>query len=119
MSFQWKEYLFLAKELSRKGGEAAARSAISRAYYAAYQTARRHKGAKSAMPTQSGSHVAVWVALQKSGNKDWRRAGGQGQDILVCRRHADYDDDVPGLIPMMHRTLRSADDIVGVLGSRS
>lgn len=119
MAFDWEEYLVLAKELSRKGGEAATRSAISRAYYASYQTARRHKGAKSAVPTQSGSHVAVWLALQKSGNTDWRRAGNQGQTILVCRRQADYDDNVPDLITVMHKTLRLAGEIVGVLGALS
>jgi hypothetical protein len=36
VTFRWEEYLVLAKELSQKGGEAATRSAISRAYYAAY-----------------------------------------------------------------------------------
>ncbi len=117
MTFRWEEYLFLANELSRKGGEAAARSAISRAYYAAFQTARRHKGAVSAMPSQSGSHAAIWLALQRSGNADWRKAGNQGKDILVFRRQADYDDLVTGLTPMMNHTLRLAREIVQVLGS--
>ena len=117
MTFSWEEYLVLAKELSRKGGEAAMRSAISRAYYAAYQTARRHKGSRNAMATQSGSHGAVWRALKESGNRDWRRAGNQGQDILEYRRQADYDDDVSGLTPMMYRTLRIAEEIMRLLES--
>lgn len=45
MAYDWSEYLALAKELSQKGSDAAARSAISRAYYAAYNTARRHRAA--------------------------------------------------------------------------
>jgi hypothetical protein len=101
VTFSWEEYLVLAKELSRKSGEAAMRSAISRAYYAAYQTARRHKGSRNAMATQGGTHGAVWKALRESGNRDWRKAGNQGKDILEYRRQADYDDDVTGLIPMM------------------
>jgi len=117
VTFKWEEYLVLAKELSGKGGEAATRSAISRAYYAAYQTARRHKRSKSAMATQSGSHGAVWRALRESGNRDWRTAGNQGKYILDYRRQADYDDNVPGLIPIMHNTLRIAEEIIWVLGS--
>jgi hypothetical protein len=65
VTFRWEEYLVLAKELSQKGGEAAT-TAISRAYYAAYQIARRHKGSKGAVATQSGSHGAVWRALKEA-----------------------------------------------------
>jgi hypothetical protein len=111
------QYLVLAKELSFKEGEAAMRSAISRAYYAAYHTARRHRGSKSALSTQSGSHGAVWKALKESGNRDWRKAGNQGRDILEYRRQADYDDDVPRLVPMMHSTVRIAEQIVDLLNS--
>jgi len=50
VAYDWSEYLALAKELSQKGSDAAARSAISRAYYAAYNTARRHRAAKLAVP---------------------------------------------------------------------
>jgi len=117
VSFRWAEYLVLAQELAKKHGEAATRSAISRAYYAAYHTAKRHRGSKSAMATRSGSHGDVWRALRDSGNPDWRRAGNKGRDILECRRQADYDDAVPGLTPMMHKTLQIAEAILQVLGS--
>jgi hypothetical protein len=115
VTFRWEEYLVLAKELSRKGGEAATRSAISRAYYAAYQTARRHRGAKSAVATRGGSHGSVWMALKESGNRDWRTAGYRGNDILESRRKADYDDAVPGLARMMHRTITAAEEILWIL----
>jgi hypothetical protein len=71
VSFQWDEYLALAKELSQKGGEAATRSAISRAYYAAYHAARRHRACRNALATR-GSHGDVWNTLRGSGNPDWR-----------------------------------------------
>lgn len=117
MIFRWEEYLVLAKELSRKGSEAATRSAISRAYYAAYQAARRHKGSKRALVTRGGSHGATWNALKDSGNANWRRAGNQGRHILECRRKADYDDEVHELTPMMHRTIKTAEEILWLLGS--
>lgn len=117
MNFRWEEYLVLAKELSRKGGEAATRAAISRAYYAAYHTARRHKGSKTAVATRGGPHVAVWQALSQCGNTSWRRAGNQGNEIRAYRQRADYDDDVPGLTALMNRTLKLAEEIVLLLGS--
>ncbi|SPF52728.1 conserved hypothetical protein [Candidatus Sulfopaludibacter sp. SbA4] len=117
MSFRWEEYLLLAQDLSQKGGEAATRSAISRAYYAAYHTARRHRGSRSAVATKSGSHAAVWIAWRDSGNPDWRRAGNQGKVILDWRQKADYDDEVPGLAPMMDKTMKIAGEILHLLGS--
>lgn len=111
------EYLALAKELPRRGGDAAARSAISRAYYAAYNTARRHRGSVKALPAQSGSHSAVWKALSDSGNKNWRTAGNKGKAILQFRQQADYDDGVPGLVPLMHKTVALAEEILSLLGS--
>jgi hypothetical protein len=115
VSFKWEEYLVLAKELSQRGGEAATRSAISRAYYAAYQAARRHRGSKSALVTNSGSHGAVWKALRESGNRDWRKAGNQGRDILEYRGEADYDDAVPELTRKMSSTLKMAEEILRLL----
>ena len=107
----------LAKELSHRGAEAATRSAISRAYYAAYQVARRHEGSKNAVATKSGSHAAVWRELRESGNRDWRKAGNQGRDILEYRREADYDDIVSELRRRMESTLRISEEIVRTLTS--
>ena len=117
MSFRWEEYFILAKELSQKGSEAATRSAISRAYYAAYHVARRHPGSKGATATQSGSHGAVWRALRESSDKNWRKAGNQGRDILENRHKADYDDVVPELVRKMHSTIRMTEEILRLLGS--
>jgi uncharacterized protein (UPF0332 family) len=116
VSFQSEEYLVLAKELSQRGGEAASRSSISRAYYAAYHAARRHRGAKGAMATKSGSHGDVWRELRASGNKNWRKAGNQGKEILEYRAAADYDDAVPELTRKMYSTVRMAEEILLLLG---
>jgi hypothetical protein len=117
VSFQWEEYLVLAGELSRKGGEAATRSAISRAYYAAYHVARRHQGSKNTVVTKGGSHGAVWRALRESGNRNWRKAGNQGRDILEYRGEADNDDSVPELTRKMYSTFRMAEEILRLLAS--
>lgn len=109
MSFRWEDYLVLAKQLSQNGSEAATRSAISRAYYAAYHVARRHQGSKNAIATQSGSHGTVWRALREGGNKNW--------DILEYRSNADYDNHVPELTRKMHSAIRIAEEILHLLGS--
>jgi hypothetical protein len=114
--FRWEEYLVLAKELSRKVAKRP-RDPISRAYCAAYQTARKHNRSKSAVASRGGSHGAVWNALRTSGNANWRRAGNQGMDILESRRNTDYDDEVPGVTHMMHTTIRTAEEILWLLGS--
>jgi uncharacterized protein (UPF0332 family) len=40
MTFDWNEYLRLAQSLAEDEGDAARRSAVSRAYYAAFNRAR-------------------------------------------------------------------------------
>ena len=117
MAFHWAEYLALAKELSQKGGDAAARSAISRAYYAAYNTARHHRAARRTVATRGGSHFAVWMVLIDSGNTNWRTAGNKGKSILEFRRKADYDDEIVGLAGLMYRTLSVAEEILLLLGT--
>jgi len=121
VSFNWEEYLFLARQYSTGSNEAAIRSAIrsaiSRAYYAAYHAARRHRGAANAQATRDGSHAAVWRTLRESGNRDWRKAGNQGREILDFRLQADYEDNVSGLAHKMNGTLRMAEEIIRLLGS--
>jgi len=68
MPFDWQEYLLLARELSQRSGEAALRSAISRAYYAAFCTAcnyLRQRG--ESIPDSEHSHKAVWDSFQRKG----------------------------------------------------
>jgi hypothetical protein len=116
MPFDWSDYLALALELSRTAGEAAHRSAASRAYYSAFNFARQHRGARRAHASQSGSHAAVWRALATSGNPGWQRAGNLGKFILEYRLQCDYDNEVPELISKMHRILRISTEIRQLLG---
>jgi len=64
------------------------------------------------MATRSGSHQAVWEALIQSGNRNWRKAGNQGMNVLEFRQRADYHDQVPGLTQMMVSSVRMAEEIL-------
>jgi uncharacterized protein (UPF0332 family) len=98
MSFDWRAYLILAQALASAelpgGREASFRSAVSRAYYAAFATARqqsrqRHGGVVRQSAAEHGE-VATFFASR----------GDSGAAIAIhlarlrfLRNRADYDDD--------------------------
>ena len=116
MSFSWREYLRLASELAeRKSEEASIRSAVSRAYYAAFHTAANHRAARSSLPTRGGSHGSVWLALMDSNVPTWQRAGNIGHKLMKFRHEVDYRDTVPNLRFRVGDAIRWADDILRLL----
>jgi uncharacterized protein (UPF0332 family) len=89
--FRWEDFLDLAHELaSRPGEEGALRTAISRAYYAAFHTGRSHLA-------QAG------VGIDRTGRAHQRVRDELGaRDLLLeqflfrlhdWRKQADYDDE--------------------------
>lgn len=94
--FNWEHYLDLAVELadSEAAGEAKLRSAISRAYYAAFHVAMRFlQDNKQYAPTLSGrDHGNVWRTY-KAGpgtGTDRKQIGSHGFQLLRDREQADY-----------------------------
>ncbi len=92
--FDWEEFLDLAEELVRRHGDLGAeRSAISRAYYAAFHAAgsiaRRH----GARLTLTGvDHTLVWDwFLQPEADRRSQWIGDTGHRLRRARRRADYD----------------------------
>lgn len=53
-TFNWRDYFILAKVLARKQNEASLRSAVSRAYYAVFCTARNHAVTQGFVSTNTG-----------------------------------------------------------------
>ncbi len=99
MSFDWGEYLRLAKSLARTSNEAELRSSISRAYYAVFNTARRiivNKGL-GYLPTWSHKdHKKVPEIFEK-----YLKAVEISEGLKRLRNYrnkADYDDVFPNLI---------------------
>lgn len=92
MPFDWGAFLTLAAELAtRAGDEAAARTAIGRASYAALGRAAARLRAEGVPVSPLRIHGEVWRAFQNS--RDVRRADiGRNLDWLRQQRNrADYD----------------------------
>jgi uncharacterized protein (UPF0332 family) len=105
MSFDWTHYYTLADALSEKPNdessgnkEAAYRSAVSRAYYAALHTGKHFLVNKYHLDAESDLaylHEAVPKALEKRGHS---RIGKNLQRLKKERRKADYEDHIYGNI---------------------
>ncbi len=88
-------FLEVADELSTGSREADWRSAISRAYYAAFHKARRflrHNG--FAVPHAEQAHAFLWLRLSNSNHPDVIDAGQALNDLRKERNRADYEMDV-------------------------
>lgn len=95
--FDWTEFLVVADDLASRGAdEATARTAIGRAYYAAFGSARRHLGqAGVTIPQTGAAHPLVWETFHRSPDRVRRRIANRGRQLLRRRRQADYDDHYP------------------------
>jgi hypothetical protein len=103
VSSAWNEYVVLADDLAAHHSEAWQRSAVSRAYYGAFNSARRWVEA-NVMPIDHGSaHRQVWLAFRapvratERTRADWIEVGELGDELRRLRNQADYLDDVPNL----------------------
>jgi uncharacterized protein (UPF0332 family) len=115
MPFLWTEYLKVARHLkdhSAAGGhlEACLRSAVSRAYYAALNTARNFLRDQWGIEVPEDSTIHIFVP-------QWFMSGGDGpqQEIGVLldrlrdrRRKADYEDEIPSVPALANRALADA-----------
>lgn len=108
MTFDWSQYLKLAQELAGQSVTAAAqearlRSAISRAYYAAFCLARDHlrdkekHPEKHPVPTNGRAHAYVRNQFRNSSDRARKKLGHNLGRLHKDRKRADYDDSVPDL----------------------
>jgi hypothetical protein len=92
LSFDWREYLRLAKQLGGQADEAAQRSAISRAYYSVFSDAEKsvhHAGGLSQM-RQGDTHSRVWNAYEQHRERRVFNIGIVGKRLQSGRVDADY-----------------------------
>jgi uncharacterized protein (UPF0332 family) len=125
MSFHWGDYLTLADSLVNAPGtpgpqEAALRAAISRAYYAAFCSARnlaRSRGEIAATGAVS-DHELVAVHFRGSTDPMRRRIGADLGRLRKYRNNADYDDQLAGdPLARAKLSVATAHDILTALGS--
>lgn len=87
-----REFLTLAQQLSLATTEAAWRSAISRAYYAAFHVARQLlEDLGFAVPQADRAHAYLWLRLSNCGDPLVQKAGRGLKDLRRDRNWADYD----------------------------
>ncbi|MBS3908737.1 MAG: hypothetical protein KGZ93_03815 [Actinobacteria bacterium] len=104
MAFNWSEYLALAQELPKKSSssgnmEAKLRSAISRAYYAAYCKSRnhmQHKDMKSFPSYKVNKHDFVKQHFLNDTDKARKSIGANLDRLREERNKADYDNSFKG-----------------------
>ena len=109
MAFDWQEYMTLAGRLAN--GEAEQRSAVSRAYYAAFHTIKRYLiETTSIQLTQEGKdHQLVIKGLRTEGYST------QSQLLLVLRdrrNECDYDDSIADLKGMYTQAINDARTLI-------
>ena len=114
MAFDWVEYLNLAKDLAdHKGNEAALRSAISRAYYAAFCKARNRllrEGER--IPRTGQAHELVWNTYRGASDSIQNNIGIVGDRLYRNRAIADYEDKFPNLSNTVELSLSNANNVL-------
>lgn len=121
MSFSWPDYYQIADILYNGGSpsppcEAAFRSAISRAYYAAFCSVRNHLRAKHGNPSLYGSrgnpHQLIPRYLQNTGNPLASKLGRDLADLREKRNMADYEDALNNPAKEARKALQLAENIL-------
>lgn len=113
MAFEWTAYLVLAQDLAERDDEASHRSAVSRAYYAAFGVAALAlAGAGRLIPTDAAAHQFVWSVFKEADDGPLYYIGLDGERLRKRRRGADYDN-VPSMNQESARkAVREADTII-------
>jgi uncharacterized protein (UPF0332 family) len=99
----WPGYVILADDLTGLGSEAALRSAVSRAYYGAFNPARLWLEANVGPLGNRAVHRRVWDAFSvpdqasEDSRVKWEAVGRIGEDLRDFRNQADYDEEMPAL----------------------
>jgi uncharacterized protein (UPF0332 family) len=87
-----RDFLILAQALAGQTTEAAWRSAISRAYYAAFHVARTLLASlRFVVPRADRAHAYLWLRLHNCGDPQVSQAGADLNALRGDRNEADYD----------------------------
>ena len=120
MTFDWAEYLNVAGELAAipfrpSIAEAKQRSAISRAYYAAFGKARVHLrdiDGDGNIPRGPQAHEYVRLAFKASVDPRRRSIGENLNRLRRARNRADYADLMHGVSREATFAIRLADHVI-------
>ncbi|MGI8551546.1 MAG: hypothetical protein ACR2PL_12305 [Dehalococcoidia bacterium] len=115
MPFDWTNYLKLARFLGERefefGREAAARSAVSRAYYAAYHHARDYATRRLGFESrrQAADHGSLVARFRE---RRMVSIADRLKRLREWREQCDYDDTIPDLANVLSSALRETEDVI-------
>jgi uncharacterized protein (UPF0332 family) len=113
-----REFLALAKFLVVQTGQAAWRSGISRAYYAAFHVARRLlEDIGFVVPRAERAHSYLWLRLTNCGDATVQRAASNLNSLRGQRNRADYDLQQPLKQTTAQAQVQVAEQIIQLLDS--
>jgi uncharacterized protein (UPF0332 family) len=93
----WRDFLVLARQLTAGPAEADWRTAVSRAYYAAFHVARQmFTNLGFRVPRADRAHQYLVFRLSNSGESGVEQAGRDLDTLRRLRNRADYDE-IPAL----------------------
>ncbi|MBC8142237.1 MAG: hypothetical protein H7Y38_12435 [Armatimonadetes bacterium] len=110
----------MARDLAQGSTEAQWRTAISRAYYAAFWVAR-DLVVESGVPVRDlgeNTHNAIWDNLETDYNEAGESLGIMGRDLKKSRIRADYRD-VPLQALQAEQSVRVATRLISALRALS
>lgn len=114
----FREYLDLARALNAGSREAEWRSAVSRAYYAAFHVAGELLVQVGfAVPRGEQAHGYLWLRLSNCGDPNVVIAGRNLQHLRRERNRADYDGFRPFHAATARNLVPIAEDVIQVLDS--
>ena len=95
-------------------GEASARSAVSRAYYAAYHVSSSYLEKKSipVLTGRGGKHTAIIRTVHAMSHPESQRYSGLLQSLKNQRERADYAIRDPMVSERMSKAIRNAHEII-------
>ena len=122
MKFIWLHFLLVAKIFVRQAAtsgyqDALLRSAISRAYYAAFISARNFLRDKESVifSSSADTHQQVANLFRNSSIKNRRQIGIMLYNLRILRNKADYSDDFLGLISAANNAIADAQRVIDTL----
>lgn len=118
--FEWQEYLDVARHLATRGGEANQRSAISRAYYAVFGTARAwliRNEPHTYLEANGQDHRVVWQTFKQAASPLDRQIGERGSRLRDLRGRADYETVVKDLVGVTTTAIQTAEWIIEKLNA--
>jgi uncharacterized protein (UPF0332 family) len=118
MPFDWREFLALARDLGRCSGppystEAARRTSVSRAYYAAFCHVRNYAENRfSFRRTGTGRDHSLLRNRLKHFGERWIEIAEYLEELQKWRGKCDYDDEIDNLDVLVSNAIETAEKII-------